>query len=295
MDALVFNIQRYSLQDGPGIRTTVFFKGCPLSCVWCQNPESRSRIPEILVVEGRCVRCGACRRACGRALEGEPSRDEGCLRCGTCVDACPTGARNLVGRWMTVEEILAEIERDRLFHEESGGGATFSGGEPLLQADPLCALLEECRARGIHTAVDTCGYAPLETLLRVAARADMFLYDLKLLDEERHRTFTGVSNLPILRNLEALARAHPVVRIRVPIIPGINDDPREIQRIALYATSLPGVRELDLLGYHATGLHKYDALGEAYPLGEIDPPSPERLEEIAGRFRAAGLQTRTHG
>ncbi len=295
MDALVFNIQRYSLQDGPGIRTTVFLKGCPLSCAWCQNPESRSPTPEILVIEERCVRCGACRRACGKALEGEASRDEGCLRCGLCVEACPAEARNLIGRRMTVEEIVTEIERDRLFHEESGGGATFSGGEPLSQADALCAILDACGARGIHTAIDTCGYAPLEILLRVAARADMFLYDLKLLDEEKHRTFTGVSNLPILRNLEALARAHPEVRIRVPIIPGINDDPTEIQGIARYVSSLPGVRELDLLGYHATGLHKYAALGATYPLVEIDPPSPERLEEIAARFRALGLLTRIHG
>jgi pyruvate formate lyase activating enzyme len=295
MDGLVFNIQRYSLQDGPGIRTTVFLKGCPLSCSWCQNPESRSPEPQVIVIDGRCVRCGACDRARDDAHAREGIAPGVCIRCGACVEACPTGARQLVGRRMTVEEVLVEIESDRLFHEESGGGVTFSGGEPLLQGEFLIALLDACRARGVHTAVDTCGQASLETVLRVAARADLFLYDLKVIDDDRHRSLTGVSNRSILMNLEALARAHPDVRIRVPVVPGITDGAEQIEAIARYVASLPGIRKVDLLPYHATGLHKYAGLGEAYPLGRIKPQSSERLEEIAGRFRAYGLETRTHG
>lgn len=295
MEGLVFNIQRYSLQDGPGIRTTVFLKGCPLSCWWCQNPESRSSAPEVVVIEGRCVHCGACRAVCDNAREGGEPPAAACVRCGLCVDACPTGARHLVGLRMTVEDVCDEVAKDRIFFEESGGGVTFSGGEPLLQDEFLITLLDACRARGIHTAVDTCGYGPIETLLRVAERTDLFLYDLKVMDEERHRAFTGVSNRGIMENLETLARVHPAIWIRIPVIPGVNDEASQIEGTARYVASLPGIRRVDLLPYHETGLHKFARLGETYRLGRIDPPSAERMEGIAARFRAHGLDAQSGG
>jgi pyruvate formate lyase activating enzyme len=298
---LVFNIQRYSIQDGPGIRTTVFLKGCPMACSWCHNPESQSPEPEISVVEGRCIRCGACWEACpqrgegGEAADGRravPSDGE-CTRCGACVEACPTGAREMVGRRMAVDEVLEAVLRDRIFYDDSGGGVTFSGGEPLAQPAFLVELLEACRRERLHTAVDTCGYAPREDLLAATAVADLFLYDLKLLDDERHRHYTGVSNALVLDNLEALGHSHANVRLRIPIVPGVNDDGENLRAAARLAASLPGVRQVDLLPYHDLGRHKV-------PRGEReDAPPPVTvgvdLAAAAEPFRALGLNVRTGG
>lgn len=304
---IVTNIQRYSLKDGPGIRTTVFLKGCPLSCAWCHNPETVSRQPEILVVEARCVRCGACVEACpnhqpvgapadvvaaaqilsGRAgwLGGKPV----CLLCGACVDECPTGARAMVGRAMTVKELLEELLADRVFYEDSGGGVTFSGGEPLLQFEFLHAALAACRERGLHTAVDTSGFAPREHVLAVAAVADLILYDVKLLDETRHHEFTGVPNERILANLRALAAMHSNIWLRVPLIPGVNDDPADLDAVARLAASLSGIRQVNLLPYHKTGIHKFARLGQQYHLTEIQPPSAEQMQAAAARLAGSGV------
>jgi pyruvate formate lyase activating enzyme len=208
---IVFDIKKFSIHDGPGIRTTIFFKGCPLRCWWCHNPEGLTPEPELMIRANRCIRCDACLDVCPH---GAISRDGDkvftdvakCLRCGTCVAACYAEARQIVGQEMAAAQVMAEIERDVPFYDESGGGATFSGGEPLLQPDFLCELLSACRARGIHTAVDTCGFAPWEVLDSVRKYVDLFLYDLKLMDEARHRAFTGVSNALILSNLRARYR-----------------------------------------------------------------------------------------
>lgn len=297
---LVFNIQKYSVNDGPGIRTTVFLKGCPLCCEWCHNPESISPEHEIIVVESRCVACGQCRQACpfAKAISGTgvlPTRSELCDYCGKCVEACPTGARQMVGREMTVAQVMAEILKDRIFYEDSGGGATFSGGEPLLQSAFVIELLDACRARGIHTAVDTCGSGRADALAAMARLADLFLYDIKFMDDARHREHCGVSNRLILDNLQALSRIHSNIWIRVPVIPGVNDDGENLSAVAKFVASLQGIRQVNLLPYHKTGIAKHARVGSEYDLADVRPPSVERMNQAADLFRAAGLNTRIGG
>lgn len=286
MTGVVFNIMRFAVNDGPGIRTTVFLKGCPLRCLWCHNPESILPGPELFIRTDRCIRCGACLEVCehGAIRGGEDAFmtvRELCTRCGHCVDACWADARELVGREMTTEEVLEAISRDTVFHDESGGGVTFSGGEPLLQHEFLLSVLQGCRARGIHTAVDTSGYAAPAVLDAVAEVADLFLYDVKLFDEKRHRRFTGVSNRLILENLRRLSARGAAVIVRIPLIPGINDDEGNIREIGEFVASLGGISEIDVLPYHDTGLAKYDRLGRVYGLQDVARPTPARVEEIA--------------
>lgn len=297
---LVFNIQKYSVNDGPGIRTTVFLKGCPLSCAWCHNPESIARQREIVVVENRCATCGECRKACpfAASLGGGavlPTRNEPCTLCGECVEACPTGARQMVGRELSVAELLAEIRKDRMFYEESGGGVTFSGGEPLVQAHFVLAMLEACQAEGIRTAVDTCGFGCTHDLLAFARAADLLLYDLKFIDEARHRQHCGATNKPILQNLRALAGTPVPVWIRVPIIPGLNDDTANLTAIAELVRTVPNVRQVNLLPFHNSGLPKHGRLGHEYRLHDVATPSAERMAELVRLFVSLGLNARAGG
>ena len=297
---LVFNIQKYSVQDGPGIRTTVFLKGCPLHCAWCHNPESISAARELVVIETRCLVCGECRKACrfGSIIPGDsvlPTQNDPCAWCGECVDACPTEARQMVGQSLTERQVLDIILQDRIFYEESGGGATFSGGEPLAQAPFLKSLLLGCRAQGIHTAVDTSGMGRLQALLEIAPLTDLFLYDLKLLDEVRHRQHTGVSNRLILENLQALGSRHRNIWVRVPIIPGINDQTSDLQAIADFAAGVGGVRQVNLLPFHQHGAHKAHRLGQSPLLSELAPPSPALLQSAMEIFQRAGLVTKIGG
>ncbi len=290
---IVFDIQRFSLHDGPGIRTTVFLKGCPLACAWCHNPEGLSPRPEVLVAEARCRRCGACVTACPEAVEdgaAAPLHRERCRRCGACVEACPTGARRMAGRELTAAAVVAEIERDRVFHEESGGGATFSGGEPLLQFEFVMELLDGCRAAGVHVALDTCGQAPRERVLAAGTRADLVLYDLKCADDARHRAATGSGNADILANLRALAEAGATLWLRVPVVAGFNDDDVNAAATARLASEL-GVRRVSLLPYHELGTHKRGE-GAARRHGSAvapAPPAAARLAELAARYRERGL------
>lgn len=283
----VFNIQRYSLHDGPGIRTTVFLKGCPARCLWCHNPESQGFGPEVVLFEGRCAHCGTCASVCP---EGAAPPGCGlCTACGACVEACPAAARELVGREMTVAEVLAEVRKDRVFYEESGGGVTLSGGEPLAQLPFVAALLEACRRESIATALDTCGFAPRESLLRLVPLVDLFLFDVKLLDDARHRALTGLPSGPILDNLRALAAVHPQVWIRIPIVPGYTDSAADLAATAALLGALPGVRRVDLLPFHRTGAAKARRLGRAYPLESLCPPPPWQLDSLALIFRERGL------
>jgi pyruvate formate lyase activating enzyme len=297
---LIFNVQRFSLHDGPGIRTTVFLKGCALSCSWCHNPESQSTRPEVMVNEERCIRCGSCVAACATGVpapgDGRGAEDLSlCTVCGACVDACPTEARQLAGREIDVATLVEEIARDRIFFDQSGGGVTFSGGEPLHQAEFLKAALTECRAAGLHSAVDTCGLATRDELLAMAELADLVLYDLKLADDLRHREHTGVGNEAILGNLRALAESHPAIWLRVPLIPGINDDRENLDGIAELAASLPAVERICLLPYHRTGEGKQERLGlHTGPL-KTTPPSTEQVEQAAARFEAHGLTLQIGG
>jgi pyruvate formate lyase activating enzyme len=281
---LIFNIQRFSLQDGPGLRSTVFLKGCPLCCLWCHNPEGLMPQAQFLRMEGRCMACGLCS---AEELAGRASRvlTDGDL------DACPTGALQKAGQPMEPAALVRHLLRDRIFFDESGGGVTFSGGEPLLQAPFLMETLERLRSEGVHTALDTCGYAPWEDLEAAAQRSSLALYDLKLMDPARHEAATGRSNRIILDNLKALSRMRTEIWIRVPIIPGINDDDGNMEATAGFLSSLAAVRRVELLPYHRIGEPKYVRLGIAFPLTGLEAPQPQRLEALAEIFRAKGLAT----
>lgn len=279
---IIFDIRRYSIHDGPGIRTAVFFKGCPLACAWCHNPESQSYRPELLLRSGRCISCGSCVGACQPdAIDNLYGVDrERCINCGKCVIVCPAEARELVGRQLSVNEVMAEIDSDRVFYDQSGGGVTFTGGEPLAQPRFLLDLLTACRRRGLHTAVDTSGYAPWPILNETRPLADLFLYDLKLMDDARHIQWTGVSNVEILSNLRRLSEAGHQILVRIPVIPGINDDEANLRAAGEFLVSLPHVPFVELLPYHNIAETKYAGLGRKYALPEIHSPTPERVEEI---------------
>jgi pyruvate formate lyase activating enzyme len=283
----VFDIKRFALHDGPGIRTTVFLKGCPMRCLWCHNPESQRREADLLMRADRCVGCGACVSACPeeavRIEAGVAVTNRGrCVGCGACVPACPVGAREVLGRTRTVDEVLAEIEKDVLFYDESGGGVTLSGGEPLAQPEFTLALLQACRERGIHTAVDTCGVAPAEVVERVAETADLFLYDVKTLDPARHVELTGVDVTPVLENLRRLVERGCRVWARVPLIPGINDAPDELSRVGEWIASLHGVEAMQILPYHRAGLEKLERLGRSRAMDDV----PEATRDDATRAAA---------
>jgi pyruvate formate lyase activating enzyme len=285
----IFDIKRYAIHDGPGIRTTVFLKGCGLSCPWCHNPESQNRAPELLFWEERCIGCLACVDVCPegaiKSAAGKVITDrDRCTACGACVPVCPSRAREIVGRTVTVTEVVDEIEKDVLFYDESGGGVTLSGGEPLVQPTFSCEILRACKAHDIHTALDTCGDAKESDLFEVAAFTDLFLYDLKLIDPERHRTYTGTSNERILRNLKRLDEQRKRIWIRVPLIPGINDAAEDIDRLGRFVSTLESAEAVYLLPYHRAGTQKRKRLGQAIRL-DLDPLSLEAVEAIAEHLK----------
>lgn len=301
LHGLIFDIRKFSLHDGPGIRTTVFFKGCPLSCQWCHNPESQSMAQEMMLWEMRCIRCGSCISTCAlEAININPDNQihtdrDVCIACGSCILACTSDARELVGKCMNVTEVINEIERDVVFFEESNGGVTFSGGEPLAQLAFLNELLVRCKALDIHTAVDTSGYAPWKSFDSIRSFTDLFLFDVKLIDEARHRQFTGVPNSLILYNLRALSELGHHIIIRLPVIPGITDDAQNVRGIAEFAASLPHLDRVDLLPYHESAKGKYERLGKEYALSEIRQPSDERMQETAYLLEQYGLPVKIGG
>ncbi|MGE5632670.1 MAG: trans-4-hydroxy-L-proline dehydratase activase [Caulobacteraceae bacterium] len=296
----IFNIQKYSIHDGPGIRSTVFFKGCPLSCIWCHNPESQSFKPEILFYGKRCIGCGKCLEACQyRAIslqDGVICYDRNrCTLCENCVKACYAKARETAGQSVDVGYVMAQLEKDRIFYEESGGGVTFSGGEPLSQLEFLIELLEQCRKKEIHTAIDTSGYAAPEVISRVGSLADLFLYDLKLIDDEKHKEYIGVSNKVIFENLELLSKLGKRIFIRIPLIPGINDDDENIKATAGIIHNTPGVSQVNLLPYHNMAADKYKRLDKPNCLMEIMVPSKEYVEEISRKYLSYGINAKIGG
>ncbi len=299
---VLFDIRKYSIHDGPGIRTAVFFKGCPLHCAWCHNPESISFQPQLILRSNRCIACEACIEACPSNAVTKGEGDKGvvtdrtkCQACGTCVEVCYAEGRQLVGRRYTLDEVLAEIESDRLFYEQSGGGVTFTGGEPTSQRPFLLSLLQAVQARGIHTALDTSGYCSWEALNEVRPFVDLFLYDLKLMDDIRHRQHTNVSNALILQNLCKLAEHGHTLRVRIPIIPGINDDEENLNLSGEFLASLPGLERVDILPYHSSAEAKYGNLGMTYSLPGLASPSGERMEEIAALLHGFGLNVSIGG
>lgn len=292
----IFDVKRFALHDGPGIRTTIFLKGCPLHCLWCHNPESISPRPELLTRSSRCASCYACVRACPRkALSPGPGdgpvrlNRSKCDLCGMCVQACAYEAIAIAGREASVESLVDEVERDRVFFEQSGGGATLSGGEPLSQPVFAVGLLRALRARGLHTALDTSGLAPWPVLDRVASEADLVLYDLKIIDEARHRELTGASNKIILENLVRLSGRSRPVHVRVPLIGGANDDDASVRALIDFLWPLPACRRVDLLAYHKGGQEKYRALGQEGFFRVFAPPSEERMEAVRRAFAEAGF------
>jgi len=301
VSGVVFDIKRYALHDGPGIRTTVFFKGCPLRCWWCHNPEGQSPFPELMVKPGRCLSdCHLCLEHCPQAAISKSGHllrvDRGkCRVCGTCAEACPAEAVLLAGRRLTTEQAASEIFKDEVFHRQSGGGVTFSGGEPLMQASFLEELLEECRRRDIPAALDTSGHVPWPALESVRAKVHLFLYDLKMMDEEKHRELTGVTNLIILENLKRLVRGGSRVVVRLPLVKNLNDGGDHVEAAAEFLRALGGVERVDLLSYHALGRSKYERLDRPRPAPEFAAPSPQEMERIKARIRAYGLEVRTGG
>ena len=296
---IIFNIQRYSIHDGPGIRTTVFLKGCPLNCWWCQNPESQLSGQEMIFWEDRCIGCGACSLNCpSGAIQMEnkkPVTDKSkCNLCGECSRICPTQAREMIGKKLTAEEIIKEVEKDLVFYEESGGGVTFSGGEPLGQSEFLESLLICCQKKKIHTAVDTSGYISWEILSKISSKIDLFLYDLKIMDSERHKKYTGVSNEIILENLKKLSSVHNNIFVRFPVIPGINDDYQNIKETGAFLSSLK-IAQVNLLPYHHIGIDKYKRLGKKFKLADIQPPSKKKLSEVSAILRKFNLNVKLRG
>jgi pyruvate formate lyase activating enzyme len=289
---------RFAVHDGPGIRTTVFLKGCPLDCWWCHNPEGRKAKPEVFYVAERCIRCGDCVRVCPEhalKLDKQVVRDVHlCKQHLQCVDVCPTGAQEVFGRWMSVSDVLAQVSKDQIFFDQSGGGITISGGEPLMQPDFLETLLMACHVRRLHVVLDTCGYAEWSVMERIRKYVDMFLFDLKLMDPIKHQQFTGVKNDRILANLALLAKSGSSVIIRIPIIPGVNDDEKNFAAVSRFLVPL-GLREIDLLPYHRIASSKYSRLGETYRMENVCPPAEERLQVIAGRLRQDGFHVETGG
>ncbi len=301
MTGRIFDIKRYSIHDGPGIRTTVFLKGCPLGCLWCHNPESVAAGPELMHWPARCAKCYACVKACPiGAIAADASGAvhidrEKCDLCGKCAEACLYDALQIVGREVSVDEVLAEAEKDRIFYEQSGGGVTLSGGDPAVQSAFAEALLDGCRERGLRTAVDTAGFTMNGTLDRLASKTDLILFDLKLMDDARHREFTGVSNVLILNNLERLAAAGPEIWVRIPLVRGVNDGDDNIRRTIAFLASLRTIRRIGLLPYHSGGLDKAGRIGKGSHFRKFEPPSEERLAAIEAAFREAGFEVRRGG
>ncbi|MDY0225558.1 MAG: glycyl-radical enzyme activating protein [Desulfomicrobium apsheronum] len=296
----LFAIKRYALHDGPDLRVTIFLKGCPLSCLWCHNPEGIKAAPAILALPKKCVGCGECMQACPQgALRPGPvgviRNSEICTVCGTCAEVCPALAHEAVGRTWTVSEAMTEIEKEIPFFAGNGGGVTFSGGEPLAQPDFLEALLVACGNLDLHRAVDTSGFATAETISRIARHTDLFLFDIKHMDPDTHRRVTGVSNAPILANLRLLAELGARIGLRLPLIPGINDDAENIRRTGLLAASLPGIRDIAVLPYHASARGKYAKLGMSYPGAAIKQSDPDSVDRAVDILQHCGLEVRIGG
>ena len=297
----IFDIKRYAIHDGPGIRTTVFLKGCPLSCAWCHNPGSWQQDPQPSVRVMRCQGCARCVDACTHGAitleNGKADTDPKiCVRCGECQEVCLADAREILGRSVTAEDLVTEIERDRVFFDESGGGVTFSGGEPLAQADFLCEVLKACHDQRLHTAVDTTCYAQVDVVERVAQQTDLFLCDLKHMDSEQHELFTGVRNELILSNIRLLSdRDHPL-HLRVPLIPGFNDQENNIQQSIDFIKSIHTVQRVDILPYNRAGLDKTERLGMHGPaLKDFGPPDETQINRVVSRFGQAGIRVKVGG
>lgn len=296
MHGLITNIQRFSVHDGPGIRTTIFFKGCNLRCFWCHNPEDMRPQPELQVFPERCIDCQACAEACpyGAHLWTEEQhvfQRDLCQVCGTCVDTCYAGGLVLVGQEMHVDEVMTEVVQDAAFYESSGGGVTLSGGEPLLQVEFAQAILRRCREAGIHTAIETAANAAWSRLETLLPDLDLVMMDIKLMDSERHQAATGVPNEKILANARQLGQVKPLI-VRTPIVPGFNDTPEDIVAIAEFVSRLPTLEYYELLPFHPMGRSKYESLGMDYAAADLKMPPADQMQQLAMAAQAKGIFVR---
>lgn len=273
MKAVIFDIERNSFVDGPGIRTTVFFKGCNLRCAWCHNPESQSFQPQMMYYRDKCTGCGKCKKIC---------QNEECTLCGRCTIFCPMDARKVCGKEYEIEEVLSEVIKDKSFYENSGGGVTVSGGECMLQIDFLCEILKKCKQSGIHTAVDTAGHIPFAYFEKVLPYTDLFLYDVKIFDAEKHKKYVGVGNEQILDNLKKLLAKGTPIWVRIPIIKGLNDSVEELQKIKAFFAENGMPEKVELLPYHAMGENKYFAIGQEPQ--KFQAPDEERMKQLKEIF-----------
>jgi pyruvate formate lyase activating enzyme len=299
-NGIIFDIKRYAIHDGPGIRTTVFMKGCPLTCQWCHNPEGIDSAPFVAYKKDRCIRCGACVDACPeQALqfesEGILPSGSSCHNCFTCTEICPAEAREKVGRKVTTLALLNEIKKDIPFYDTSGGGVTFSGGEPLMQAAFLIQMLKLCGSEQIHRAIDTTGHAACETLMSIAGHTDLFLFDLKMMDSDKHKKYSGVTNHLILDNLSHLARQGVNIIIRIPMLPGVNDDAENLDRTGSFLNRLQTVTKVDILPYHDFQKSKYNRFEMLHNTDNITPPTREMLECAKKRLENFGLEVTIGG
>jgi pyruvate formate lyase activating enzyme len=295
MKGVIFDIQSYAIHDGPGIRTCVFFKGCPLRCAWCHNPESQSRKPEMAYRESKCVRCGRCVEACPRGalvMEDEVVRDmECCTACGQCADACLEEAMERIGYEISAEEVARVVEMDKPFFDQSGGGVTLTGGEPTAQAEFLFELLGELKRRGIHTALETCGYFEGKLVDRLVGSVDLFLFDVKHLSEQRHKQATGAGNRRILDNFQAIVERAGVERVipRIPVIPGFNSDTESVESTAVFLAGKNWSGPVHLLAHHTWARDKYRMLGRDMSRVEAGSISPGERERTFSIFAEKGL------
>lgn len=270
----IFDIERNSFVDGPGVRTTVFFKGCNLRCAWCHNPESQDFKPQMMYYKDKCSGCGKCREIC-------PTPDN-CTLCGKCTFYCPKDARRVCGKQYTVDEVFNEIIKDKPYYDNSGGGVTFSGGECLLQMDFLLEILKKCKQNGLHTAVDTAGHIPFDSFEKILPYTDLFLYDIKIFNSEKHENYIGVGNELILENLKRLLQSSVDIWIRIPVIAGVNDSVEEMQSIKDFLFQHGSPQKIELLPYHAMGENKYSAIQRNCQ--RFAPPTDESLKALKNIF-----------
>jgi len=297
--ANIFNIQKFSIHDGPGIRTTVFLKGCPLACLWCHNPESQAMNEQMLYDKDKCVLCGTCAKICPESaikiennkLTTDPDK---CNYCRKCEIFCIPGARQVAGRIYSVDEVFNEVMKDKVFYEQSKGGVTISGGEPLLQIDFAEEFFKRLKKENIHTAVDTCGAVSFESIQRIAPYTDLFLYDIKLMDDKKHISYIGISNKIILENLKKLSRIHNNINIRMPIIEGVNADTLHIQTTIDFIKKM-NIKKVNLLPYHDIAKHKYKKLDIVYEEEKMTKPTEDKMLCFKQMFESEGFEVKIGG
>lgn len=289
----VFDIQKFSVHDGPGIRTIIFLKGCPMKCQWCANPESQLSVPEVMTHPEKCIGCGKCGEVCESPFDlygTEIRENTNCRNCGACAEMCYSGARKLTGKIMTAEEVIKEADKDMIFYKQSGGGITFSGGEAMLYPDFVAEVTAHYKKNGISTAVETCGDVPWKNFEKVLPDLDLVLFDLKIMDPKQHEKYTGRTNERILCNLKQTAEQIETI-VRMPIIPTINDDEENIEAVGEFLKSLDGkVKKIHILPYHNYGMSKYKGLGREYSLSDIKAPDSEHMEQIKAKLLKYGVE-----